>query len=98
MSLESIGRAVASGHLSFDFVESLFPQPAPLTETTLAGIANELGAATETVLRLYAMWGRPRPSTDGPVREDDAVIFADIRESLPARVLSDEALTHGARY
>jgi adenylate cyclase len=97
VSLESIGRAIASGHLSFDFVDSLFPQPAALSGMTFEDAAEELGVPTDVVVRLYAMWGLPRPNPQATVREDDAAIFADVRASLPEPVLQDDALTRGAR-
>jgi adenylate cyclase len=55
--LEAIGAAVASGHLSFGFVDQMFVGHAPLSGRTFREIADDLGLPLETLTRLYAMWG-----------------------------------------
>ena len=60
--LEAIGTAVASGHLSFDFVDQMFVDHPPLTGKTFREIAEELGLPLETLTRLYAMV-MPRPGS-----------------------------------
>lgn len=97
ISLELIGRAVAAGKLSFDFVDSLFPQPAALTGRTFRAAAGELGIAPEVLLRIYAMWGLPRPDQDDCMRDDDAAFFDDILASVPAHALNGVTLTRSAR-
>lgn len=57
--LEAIGTAIASGHLSFGFVDQMFIYHAPLTGKTFREIAEDLGLPLETLTRLYAMWGLP---------------------------------------
>src|ERR671923_72493 len=66
--LEAIGTAIASGHLSVDFVDDMFIHHAPLTGKTFREIAEDLGLPLETMTRLYAMWGLPRPAPGDVVR------------------------------
>ncbi len=95
--LEAIGRAVESGHLSFSFVEAIFPDPPALGPKTVRDAAAELGLPLETVTRLYAMWGLARPEPDEPIREDDAAVFAEWAAILPPRSLTQDVFVHGAR-
>jgi adenylate cyclase len=97
ISLETIGHAIASGQLSFDFVDTLFPTPAALTPKSLREVAVELGLKSEDLIRMYAMWGLPRPNEDDPIREDDAAVFADIGAVVPPDALNAPTLTRGAR-
>jgi hypothetical protein len=95
--LEAVGAAVRSGHLSFAFVDALFPEPPPLGAKTVRDVAAELGLSLETVTHLYAMWGLPRPGPDDAIREDDAAVFAEWAAMLPPRSLTQDVLVHGAR-
>jgi adenylate cyclase len=95
--LEAIGTAIASGHLSFDFVDDMFTHHAPLTGKTFREIAEDLGLPLETMTRLYAMWGLPRPAPGDVVREDDAPTFSEWKALLPPEALNEQLLTQGAR-
>jgi adenylate cyclase len=95
--LEAIGTAIASGHLSFGFVDQMFIYHAPLTGKTFREIAEDLGLPLETLTRLYAMWGLPRPAPDDVVREDDAPTFREWKAVFPPEVLNEQLLTQGAR-
>jgi class 3 adenylate cyclase len=97
ISLDLIGRAVVEGNLSFGFVDTLFPQPAALTDRTFGDAARELGMTTEALVRIYAMWGLPRPDEGDPMREDDAAFFDDISSNVPPHALNDTTLTRSAR-
>jgi adenylate cyclase len=97
ISLEAIGTAVASGQLSFGFVDQMFIYHAPLTGKTFREIAEDLDLPLETLTRLYAMWGLPRPAPDDVVREDDAPIFSEWKAVFPPEVLNERLLTQGAR-
>jgi adenylate cyclase len=97
ISLETIAEAISSGNLSFDFVDTLWPTPAPLTPKSLREVAVELGLKSEDLIRMYAMWGLPRPNEDDPIRDDDAAIFADIGAVVPSDALNAPTLTRGAR-
>jgi len=92
-----IGTAVASGHLSFDFVDQMFVDHPPLTGKTFREIAEELGLPLETLTRLYAMWGLPRPAPEDVVREDDAPTFSEWKAFFPPQALNEQLLTQGAR-
>ena len=91
-----IGTAVASGHLSFDFVDQMFVDHPPLTGKTFREIAEELGLPLETLTRLYAMWGLPRPAPEDVVREDDAPTFSEWKAFFPPQALNEQLLTQGA--
>jgi adenylate cyclase len=95
--LEAIGTAIASGRLSFDFVDQIFAHHAPLTAKTFREIAEDLGLPLETLTRLYAMWGLPRPAPDDVVREDDAPTFSEWKAVFPPEALNEQLLTQGAR-
>ncbi len=95
--LEAIGKAVAAGNLSFSFVEAIFPDPPALGAKTVRDVAGELGLPLETVTRLYAMWGLPRPESDESIREDDAAVFAAWAAILPPKSLTQDVFVHGAR-
>jgi adenylate cyclase len=95
--LEAIGTAIASGHLSFDFVDQMFVDHPPLTGRTFQEIAEELGIPLETLTRLYAMWGLPRPAPEDVVREDDAPTFSEWKAFFPPQALNEQLLTQGAR-
>jgi Adenylate cyclase regulatory domain len=95
--LEAIGAAVASGHLSFGFVDQMFVGHAPLTGRTFREIADDLGLPLETLTRLYAMWGLPRPDPGDVVRADDAPTFSEWKAFFPPEALNEQLLTQGAR-
>jgi adenylate cyclase len=95
--LEAIGAAIASGRLSFAFVDEMFVDHPPLTGRTFREIAEELGLPLETLTRLYAMWGLPRPAPDDVVREDDVPTFSEWKAFFPPEALNEQLLTQGAR-
>jgi adenylate cyclase len=95
--LEAIGTAIASGQLSFDFVDQMFGHHAQLTGKTFREIAEELGLPLDTLTRLYAMWGLPRPAPEDVVREDDAPTFSEWKALFPPQALNEQLLTQGAR-
>jgi adenylate cyclase len=95
--LEAIGAAIGSGHLSFGFVDQMFIDHAPLTGRTFRDIAEDLGLPLESLTRLYAMWGLPRPAPDDVVREDDAPTFSEWKAFFPPEALNEQLLTQGAR-
>jgi hypothetical protein len=95
ISLQAIGTAIASGQLSFDFVDQMFIYHAPLTGKTFREIAEDLDLPLETLTRLYAMWGLPRPAPDDVVREDDAATFSPWKAVFSPELLNERLLTHG---
>jgi DNA-binding transcriptional MerR regulator len=95
--LEAIGAAIAAGRLSFDFVDQMLFHHAPLSGRTFREIAADLGLPLDTLTRLYAMWGLPRPDPDDVVREDDAPTFSEWKALFPPEALNERLLTQGAR-
>lgn len=95
--MEAIGAAIASGRLSFAFVDEMFVDHPPLTGRTFREIAEELGLPLETLTRLYAMWGLPRPAPDDVVRKDDVPTFSEWKAFFPPEALNEQLLTQGAR-
>jgi len=75
ISLESIGQAIASGHLSFSFVDLLFPEVMAYTGKTYGQMCEEYGFTQGLVETIHEAAGLPRPSMDDPVREDDQTMF-----------------------
>jgi adenylate cyclase len=75
ISLEDIGRAVGSGHLSFAFLDFLFTQPAGYTTKTYADICADMGWTLDFVQRVHEALGLPAPSLNDRVREDDLNMF-----------------------
>jgi hypothetical protein len=97
ISLDATGTAIASGRLSFDFVDEMFVYHAPLTGRTFRDIAEDLGLPLETLTRLYAMWGLRRPDPDDVVHEDDAPVLSECKALFPPDALNERLLTQGAR-
>jgi hypothetical protein len=95
--LEAIGTAIASGHLSLDFVDQMFIYDSPLSGKTLREVADDIGLPTDALTRLYMMWGLPRPHPDDLAREDDAPTFAEWKAILPPEALNEQLLTQGGR-
>ena len=75
ISLEDLGKAIETGHLSFAFLDLLFTQPAAYTTKTYREMCEELGWSIEFVQRVHEALGLPTPSLDDPVREDDVSMF-----------------------
>ena len=95
--MEAIGKAIASGELSFDFVDRMFMYDSSLTGKTFREIAAELDLPLDALTRLYSMWGLPRPGSDDVVREDDAPTFIEWKAFLPPEALNEQLLVQGAR-
>lgn len=75
----------------------MFVGHAPLTGRTFREIADDLGLPLETLTRLYAMWGLPRPAPGDVVRADDAPTFSEWKAFFPPEALNEQLLTQGAR-
>jgi adenylate cyclase len=96
IGLEAIGAAVASGHLSFELVDTVLPAPPVLGSKTLGEAAADLDLPLEAVSRLYAMWGLAPPEREDAIREDDAAVLAELA-SHPSSSYPHDALVYGAR-
>jgi adenylate cyclase len=75
ISLEDIGRAVTSGHVSFSFLDLLFSEPKGYTTSTYRDVCREYGWTMEFVERVHEALGLPAPLADDRVREDDMLMF-----------------------
>jgi adenylate cyclase len=67
---EGIAHALATGDLSFSYLESS-GRRFPRSERTFAEVAGDLGIAFETLERIYVAFGLARPAPDEHVREED---------------------------
>lgn len=74
LSLEDVGQAIADGHVSFAFVDSLFAEPVSLSTITYADLARSLGMTIEELDRLQSALGLPKTLPEDPVPEDDVAI------------------------
>ena len=75
ISLEDIGRAITSGHLSLSFLDLLFTEPKGYTSKTYRDACSEYGWTMEFVERAHEALGLPTPAADDRVREDDMLMF-----------------------
>ena len=75
ISVDDLGKAVASGHLSFAFLDLVLSDPRPLTDTTYAELCTRLGWSFEFMERNYEAMGLPSPLPDQRIREDEAEII-----------------------
>lgn len=78
---EGIAKALASGHLSLGYMESIGRRH-PRSEHTFAQVADEIGVPFETLERVYVAFGLPRPNRDEHPREEDLEVI----RTLPAFV------------
>jgi adenylate cyclase len=74
ISVEDVGRAITDGHISLDFVDTLFADPVSLSTTTYRGLAESSGMTLEELDRLGSALGLPLTSHDDPVPDDDLAI------------------------
>ena len=93
--LDAIGKAIATGTLSFEFVSDL-PFVSSLSEITVREQAGQLGLSVEALIHIYAMWGLPRPAPDDRMREDDRIIFEEWVRMMQIFDLDEPTLTRAA--
>jgi adenylate cyclase len=73
VTVHDIGKLVAEGSYTFDYVDDVFPHAAPpLLDATYAEVAAEAGLPMETVEQLYTNWSLPPPDPNARIRADDA--------------------------
>ncbi len=76
ISLEHLGRGIADGHVSIDFLDHLWPEPSAFVPgRTIAEMARDHGLAWDLVESSHVRLGLARPSPDDPVREDELLVF-----------------------
>lgn len=74
VALEDLGQAIATGALSFDWLDAIFRGVPELTDRTFAASSEEQGIPMETTRRLYAAFGLPKPEPGARMREDEVGI------------------------
>lgn len=73
--LETVGKAIAEGRLSFTFLE-LVTNVAAYSSKTYAEAAAEMGWTVEFIQQVHEALGLPRPEPDDRVRQDDLEMFS----------------------
>jgi adenylate cyclase len=80
---EQIGAAMASGELSFGYLDYVV-QPPPVIGRTYSDFAEELAIPFDVVERVFLAFGLPQPLPDEQAREDDAAILRGLEVLLEA--------------
>lgn len=88
---EGVAEALASGHLSLDYLESEGRRH-PRSERSLAEVADDLGIPFATLERMYIAFGLPRPTPDERVREEDLPVIRTIPVLFAAGVDEGDVL------
>jgi adenylate cyclase len=84
---EQIAAAMATGDLSFGYLDYVI-QPPPVVDRTYSEVAEELGIPFDVVERVFLAFGLPQPLPNDLAREDDAEILRGLKALLEA---TDEA-------
>lgn len=74
ISFRDVGRAIADGHASLEFVDTLFADPVSLSTTTYAELADSIGMTPGELDRLQSALGLPQTRPEDHVPEDDLAI------------------------
>jgi adenylate cyclase len=76
LSLEALGRLIAKGDYSMDFVDAIYANPVPMAGITFAELVEELGMPLEFARRAFAIgYQLPLPEDDHELREDEAELL-----------------------
>ena len=75
ITLDDMGKAIASGALSFSFLDLVLPDPRPLMDSTYGELSAQLGWSFEFMERCYEAMGLPMPQPDQRIRQDEAEII-----------------------
>ena len=81
VALEEIAEAIATGQLSFGYLDYVAPPPRVLGQT-YAELCAEIGIPFDVLERVYLAFGLPNPAADEQVREDDAAAHRGLRVLL----------------
>jgi len=82
IGVDDLGRAVASGHLSFGFLGLRFTEPKGYLTKTYQEACAEYGLTMAFVERIHEAVGLPVPAAHDRVREDDMQMFPIARFGL----------------
>jgi adenylate cyclase len=73
--IDDMGKAIASGHLSFAFLDLVLSDPRPLTEVTFGELCRQLGWSFGFLERCYESMGLPTPLPDQRIRQDEGEVI-----------------------
>lgn len=65
LSVEKIGKAIEAGLFTFEYIDRFHPEPSPLSDKTLAELADQLGLEVEVLKSVYLALGLAEPPEDG---------------------------------
>jgi adenylate cyclase len=91
LDAETLGAAVASGHLSLGYLESA-GRRFPRSDRTFAQLSEEMGTSVDTMQSLYVAIGLPRPQPDEHVREEDLPVLKAVPVLFGAGVEEGDVL------
>jgi adenylate cyclase len=81
--LEGLATAIASGALSFDFLDHpVFDRFSGLTATTFGRLSEETGVPAETLMVIREALGFAPPATDDRMREDELEIVPVVERQI----------------
>jgi adenylate cyclase len=75
---EALATAIATGHLSLDYLESA-GRRFPRSDVTFAEMADDIGVSFSTLDNVYMAFGLPRPEPAELVRTEDLEALKEIR-------------------
>lgn len=78
ISPEQVGELIADGRYSTRWADGLFPDPVPLTSTTVRQAAERFDMPIALIARLFGAWGLPTPRPDDRLREDDMALLGTV--------------------
>lgn len=75
LSVEKIGEAIEHGLFTFEYIDRFHPEPSPLSDNTLADLADQLGLEVEVLKSVYLALGLTEPPEDGrPTVEAEEIL------------------------
>ena len=75
VDLDAVGKACATGEMSFAFLDLLFPEPQGFSPKTYREASADHGLDVRLIQLAHEAIGLPRPSPDDPVRQEDLQLF-----------------------
>jgi adenylate cyclase len=98
LPMKDIGASIAAGDLSFSFLEGFwFRRFAPLSATTLAEAARDVGIAPDVLGRCLEAFGYPRRAQDDALRDDELDLVGLIGPPLSGGLVNESAIRQWGR-